>query len=200
MTDRFRYRTKGLGINEPQWSSRLAGQCRAICLMGALVSGIALAPAARADPPLSVTANLSLEFGSFIVLTSGSKWVHASGLVVDQGVLPMPGSTQRPAQFTIRYRRGGGQAPADIVLLIAVARVSPITVGSVTATISAIDTDLPGVPALIPGQTITYTMPGCDASCSVSFRVGARLDITATSSGAKLVFPLVVTAQVVRGN
>ena len=201
MTKRVRDRTTRRNVGEPQWSSRLARQPRAICLVGALVASIALAPSAMAASVLSVTSDQLLEFGSFVVLASGSKWVHASGLVVDRGgVVPMPGSAQRPAQFTIRYRRDGGRAAADVVLRIAVAKVPPITAGTVTGTVAALDVDLAGVPELVPGQVFSYTMPGCAANCSVSFRVGARLDITAASSGANLALPLALTVQVAEGN
>ena len=69
--------------------------------------------------------------------------------------------------------------------------------GGVQGNLSGFTTDLAGVPALSPGQTATTILPSCVAtSCSVTFHVGATLNIVRSAGGANITFPLVLLTTV----
>jgi hypothetical protein len=50
---------------------------------------------------------------------------------------------------------------------------------------------------LLPGQTAVYLMPNClTTTCSVTFHVGGTLNVTRSSGGGTLTFPLTLLTTV----
>ena len=76
--------------------------------------------------------------------------------------------------------------------------VSPVSQAGVTGSLAGFVSDFPGAAVLVPGQVFTYTMPSCPTrTCSKTFRIGARLDVTRTSGGAALTIALPMTATLI---
>lgn len=162
---------------------------------------LVLAPLpARADPARAVvTADARLDFGRMVVVGSGSRRVTAAGAVVDSGVMPAPGGTTRPAQFTVSYDRGNeSRRPLDVTLEVVLSAPGAVDAGGVSGRLSAFETDLPGYAAIAPGQVLQITLPNCTQRvCSRSFRVGARIDLTRSYGGGTLNLPLPIDATLV---
>ncbi|GEO01330.1 hypothetical protein NSE01_31620 [Novosphingobium sediminis] len=155
-------------------------------------------PALAAAPSATVSADQALRFGSFFTDTSGTRTVSATGSVTGSAIVPLTGTAPGPAQFTFTYDRGNN-ANTNYSLLIAVlvpGAASQIS-GGVTGTIASFDTDLPGVSALVPGQTAQVTLTGCQRRiCSRTFRVGGTLQVARTSGGAELAIPVPIVVTV----
>lgn len=175
---------------------RIAPLNRTIRWMAAAVLGAGLAgfsaPALAAAPSVTVSADQALRFGSFFTDTTGTRTVSATGSVTGSAIIPLTGTSPGPAQFTVTYDRGNN-ANTNYSLLIAVlvpGTASQVS-GGVTGTIASFDTDLPGVNALLPGQTAQVTLTGCQRRiCSRTFRVGGTLQVARTSGGAQLAIPV----------
>lgn len=161
-----------------------------------VVSGFAW-PAAAA-PVLSVSPNQALRFGSFVVLGTGSRTVNSSGAVTNAGVLPV-GTGTGPALFTLSYDRGApATGPIVVTVLISLAQPGGVSQNGLSASVSQFDTDLPGIPLLIPAQSVLYTMPVCSTQvCSITFHIGGRIDVTQPGTGGTVTVPLAVTASLV---
>lgn len=159
-------------------------------------SVIALAPAhaLAAAATFTAVANQPLAFGTLVVSGSGSRTIATDGSSTNSGILPLGDSTSTPAEFTLTYTHASGififyQLQIQVTLPAA----NSLTVGGVQGTISNFTTDLPGLPSLLPGQTGTVTVNTCyTATCTIVFHVGGTLNVTSGTSGAQLVFPLVV--------
>lgn len=147
---------------------------------------------------LSLTQDQPLRFGSFAVLDRGSKSVGALGTVVNEGLVPLGNLHENPAQFTLTWLRGdAGLQPVTVVVQLAFGKAPAVTTGSINAQITAYETDLGGLTSITPGGGLTYTFANCaSASCSATFRVGARMDITAAGDGAPLTLALPITARI----
>jgi hypothetical protein len=76
--------------------------------------------------------------------------------------------------------------------------VSLLAQRDVSGDLSQFDTDLPGIPVLIPGAPVTYTLNTCATRvCTLTFHVGGRLDVAASNGGAPVSVTLPITAQVI---
>lgn len=157
------------------------------------------APALAAPESLAITADTSLRFGTFVVLSAGSRTISASGAVTNSGIFPVSSAPVGPAQFTVTYDRGNNSRfPLGITFQLLLSNVSPVTQSGVRGTLSGFVSDLPGVPVLVPGRAVTITLPSCATrTCSATFRVGARLDVTRASGGAALTIVLPMTATLI---
>ncbi|MBU6267170.1 MAG: DUF4402 domain-containing protein [Sphingomonadales bacterium] len=159
----------------------------------------AFAGVARADTPgISVTTDQTLRFGSFVVPFTGSRTIDAGGAVASDGVFAAGNDPVGPAQFTITYDRGpGSTAPVTVIVQVLLAGAASQVQGGVSGGLSTFSTDLPGVTALLPGQAVTFSITNCRTqTCSQTFHVGGRLDVTRFSGGASLAIPLPVSATV----
>jgi hypothetical protein len=181
----------------------MTAQCAHFPVWRAITVFLAMAASgsssAWADPPsLSILATNDLRFGTFAVMGNASRTITAAGLVSSSQLLPAPGAPIGPAQFTVSYTRPGNDSRTiSVDILLTMGSVSPVRTAGIAATLSAFDTDLPGGP-LFPGKVVQITIPNCTTrTCSTVFRVGGRLDLTAGTSGARLTFPLPMTATLV---
>jgi Domain of unknown function (DUF4402) len=160
---------------------------------------IAPVPAQAAPASLTVTPDTALRFGSFVVITTGSRTVSASGAVTNSGIFPVGTAPVGPAQFTVTYDRGNNSPQTlSVTFQLVLGSVAPVSQAGVSGTLSGFVSDLPGAAVLVPGQVITITIPSCATrTCSRTFRVGARLNVTRTSGGAALTIALPVTATLI---
>lgn len=170
--------------------------------MAAAVLGVSLAgfatPALAAAPSVTVSADQALRFGSFFTDTTGTRTVSATGSVTGSAIVPLSGAAPGPAQFTFTYDRGNNANVTYSLLISVLVPGSASQVrGGVTGKIARFDTDLPGVSALLPGQTAQVTLVGCQRRiCSRTFRVGGTLEVARTSGGAALAIPLPIVVTV----
>ena len=173
--------------------------CGAFVRQGLVAAAMVAAnPAQGAAPTVTVSADQALRFGSFFTDTSGSRTVSANGTVSGTAIVPVTGASPGPAQFTITYDRGNNSV-TSYSLLISVLMPSTASQisGGVTGSLTRFDTDLPGISALLPGQTVQATLIGCNRRlCTRSFRVGGTLQIARTNGGADLAIPLPVVVTV----
>ena len=147
---------------------------------------------------LTLTKDQPLHFGSFAVLDHGSKTVGASGTVANEGLVALGNLHESPAQFTLTWQRGDASLqPVTVLVQLAFGKAPTVTTGSITAQITAYETDLGGLATITPGGGLSYTFANCASrSCSATFRVGARMDITAAGDGAPLTLALPITARI----
>ena len=156
-------------------------------------------PAATAVPALSVTPDAALRFGTFVVPSSGSRTVSASGAVINEAIFPVASAPVGPSQFTVSYDRGNQESkPITVTFQVILSSVSPVTQTGVSGRLSRFDSDLPGAAVLVPGRVVTYTIANCTTRiCAKTFRIGARIDVTRSSGGASLTIALPVIATLV---
>lgn len=147
---------------------------------------------------LSLSADSGLRFGSFVVPASGWRAVDAGGAVSGSGIFPAGSDPVGPAQFTVSYDRGSASTgSASIVVQLVLPGSATQVSGGVSGTLSGFVTDLPGLPTLLPGQATIFVIGNCTTRvCSQTFRVGARIDVTRSSGGARLTIPLPLAATV----
>ena len=157
------------------------------------------ATAFAAPAAVTITADTVLRFGNFVVITTGSRTVSASGAVTNSGIFPVGSAPVGPAQFTVTFDRGNNSPQAmTATIQVVLGTVSPVSQAGVTGALSGFVSDLPGAAVLVPGQVVTYTIPSCAVrTCSRTFRIGARLDVTRASGGAALTIALPVTATLI---
>ena len=169
----------------------------AAAVLGAGLASLA-APALAAAPSVTVTADQALRFGAFFTDTTGTRTVSATGSVTGSAIVPLTGTAPGPAQFTFTYDRGNNANVAySLLISVLVPGTASQVNGGVTGTIARFDTDLPGVSALLPGQSAQVTLVGCQRQiCSRTFRVGGTLQVARTSGGADLTIPLPIVVTV----
>lgn len=169
--------------------------------MAAVVAlGLAGSPARAATPAsFSAIANQPLNFGTIVTAGGGSRTVGADGSSSDNGVFPLGSGSSGPAQFTMTYTRASNDHSAyQLLFLFSLPNPGAVNVSGVQGNLTGFTTDLPGVPNLQPGQTATYILPNCvTTTCSVTFHVGATLNVTPASGRANLTFPLVLLTTVI---
>ncbi|WP_338468531.1 DUF4402 domain-containing protein [Novosphingobium sp. ZN18A2] len=170
--------------------------------MTAALAALAGTPALANPPSVSVTADNDLAFGRMIVFSQGSRTVSYTGTVQDSGVMNLPGSTARPAQFTVTFDRGNqSRRPLDVMIELVVFPASQVIVGGVTARLGQFDSDLPGASVLTAGQVYQIEFANCvTRTCSRTFHVGGRLDVTRAFGGAAIAIPIPVNATLVAMN
>ena len=175
----------------------------ALLLCAAVALAAAPACAATTAPTLTITSDTNLNFGTIVAPGVGSRIVGADGSVSNIGVVPIGANTARPAQFTITYDRGVNNGlMMQLIFQIVLGSVPGGTVNGVQGQLSAFSTDLAGLGSLQPGQVGTFTITNCVTRvCTLTFHVGARLDVAGAASTAPLSFPLpmMVTALAVVG-
>ena len=164
----------------------------------AALLALALQPAAlQADTPLSLVSTRALSFGSFAVMGTAVRQVGADGSVTGSGLMAIRGSVEGPAEYAIEYR---ASLPV-VVLNLTMGAVAPVTINGARGTLDNFVTDLPGVPTLTPGQGRTFVVPNCGRpTCSLTFRVGARLTVSGGTGGGTYVFPLPLSLRAIAGN
>ena len=163
-------------------------------------AALALPATAHAAPAaVTITADTVLRFGNFVVISTGSRTISASGAVTNSGIFPVGSAPVGPAQFTVTFDRGNNSPQAmTATIQVVLGTVSSVSQAGVTGSLSGFVSDLPGAAVLVPGQVVTYTIPSCAArTCSRTFRIGARLDVTRASGGAALTIALPVTATLI---
>ncbi len=130
---------------------------------------------------------------------SGSRTVSATGTVTNANVLPVSGGNTGPAQFTLTYDRGApATGPITVAVLLTLSPPSNFAQNGLVATVSGFDTDLSGIPLLIPAQSILFTMRPCSTQvCAQTFHVGGRIDVTQPGNGGSITVPLTITATLV---
>lgn len=170
-----------------------------LTLAAAGVMALATSPAQAQGAGITVTADMPLRFGTFAVFSSGSRTITTTGAITDTGIFPVNSGSTGPAQFTITYDRGNNDTRAiTVIFAVTVSPPTQVTQGGITGSLSSFTTNLGGVKLFIPGQVVLATMPNCTTrTCSRSFNIGARLDITRSTGGAQLNLPLPVTANVI---
>lgn len=176
---------------------RLAVRTRKVSWAAGAALALIIPQAALADSAsLSVTTDQQLRFGTFVVPSTGSRSVTSTGVVTNNAVLPIGSDPVGPAQFTIIYDRGSNNGkPISVVVQVFLSGGQTVRSGNVSGTLSAFDTDLPGIPNLLPGLPVIITMANCtQRQCTQIFHVGARLDVSRSGEGASLIIPLPVTA------
>lgn len=181
---------------------RLRGFAHTPILAATVLAAAALvpvSPVSAAPESLTVTPDTPLRFGTFVVISQGSRTVNANGTVINAGVFPLPAAVTGPAQFTVTYDRGNNSPkPLNITFQVILGSVATVRQAGVTGTISAFDSDLAGANMLTPGQAYSFTIANCVArTCSKSFRVGGKLDVTQSSGGADLTIALPMIANLI---
>ena len=181
------------------YRARLAGMRSGIVPGVAACIMLAPIPASADKPEVRITPNNDLRFGTFMVFGNGSRTVSALGNVTDISLVALEGNPTGPARFTISYDRGNqSRNVLDIEMEVVITPPATVRQQGVQATLSAFETDLPGVRQLSPGQPIRLTLDNCrDRVCSVSFSVGGRLDVSRQFGGASLTIPIPVDATVI---
>jgi len=167
-------------------------------LFGLAVALIA-SPACAATPAsFTAIADQPLSFGTLVTASGGSRTVAADGSTSSNGVFPLGDQTSGPAQFTMTFTRASGDhVTYQLIFQFSLPSPPNASVSGVQGSLSGFTTDLPGVPVLQPGQTVVYTAPNCvSATCSVTFHVGGTLNVTRSSGGGNLTFPLMLMTTV----
>lgn len=168
-------------------------------ILGTVLLAATTGPARAARPDLAIRSDAELRFGSFVVFSSGSRNVKASGAVTDAGLVAAGREPAGPASFTVQYDRGNeARKPIDLVIQLQLLTVPPLAARGISGSLGAFETDLPGYPRIAPGSVMTIAINGCTTRiCSRSFRVGATLNVTRAYGGGKLSLPLPLSAVLV---
>lgn len=169
---------------------------------GFLAYGLSLALpcAAAADPAQVQVVPLSpLQFGSFAVPTRGSVELDPSGAVRRDGVVSIASGDTAPARFLVRYDRGNnGRNRLDLRFQLIVTPPASFSTPGLSASLSRLQTNLPGYASIVPGQSLELVIPRCvQRVCEQAFNVGGRLDVARQFGGGTITIPLQVTAVIV---
>lgn len=158
----------------------------------ALPSGAAKADAAQ----LRILPQSELRFGAFAVPTRGSIEVSPSGLVARDGIVSITTGDTSPARFAVRYDRGNnGRARLDLVIQVMVSAPTTFVQGGVTASLSRLQTDLPGYATITPNQIIEIRIPNCrQRVCETGFNLGGRLEVDRRFGGGQVAIPIPIDA------
>lgn len=171
---------------------------RRLCLpLVSLPAALAWSVPAGADAPLlRILPESELRFGRFAVPTRGSIVVSPTGAVTRNGIISVsPGDTS-PARFTLRYDRGNnGSKVLQLRIRLVFSAPGGVTQGGVTASLSALQSDLPNYPTIAPNQILEVVIPNCrQRICERRFTVGGRLDVDRRFGGASVAIPIPVNA------
>ena len=145
---------------------------------------------------LSVQEESPLNFGSFVVMTSGKRTIRPDGASADVGIIPVPGSVVRPAQFKVTYDRGSpSRQPLDIEIAVALPRSLDFNQEGLVASLAALQTDLPTQ----GGNTVfVLKIARCQTRlCSASFRIGGTLTVSQARGSGNITISLPVTATII---
>lgn len=157
------------------------------------------ATAVAAPATITVKAERDLEFGTFAVPSSGWRSVSTSGETAGGGILVFSGGPVGPARFSIIYDRGNESKRAeDILVQVIITAPRNYIAGGISASLTAIITDLPQTQASASGAVATILIANCrERQCLTSFNVGGRIEITRIGAGAGVRMPIAVTASIV---
>lgn len=162
---------------------------------------VAFAPntADAARPQLNIIPERELRFGSFAVPSAGYRQVSPTGTVISSGIFSVSTGDTGPARFTVMYDRGNnGRRNLNLRIQLVFSPPPTVQVGGVTAQLSAYRSDLPNAPQISPGQVVEILMPNCRTrTCSTTFHLGGRLDVTRTFGGAQVAIPIPVDATLI---
>ena len=151
------------------------------------------------SPQLNVIPERDLRFGSFAVPSSGYREVSPTGTVISSGVFSLNTADTGPARFTVVYDRGNnGRRNLNLRIQLVFSPPPTVQVGGVTAQLSAYRSDLPNAPQIAPGQIVEIFIPNCRTrTCSRTFHLGGRLDVTRTFGGGRVAIPIPVDATLI---
>ncbi|RJY09147.1 DUF4402 domain-containing protein [Aurantiacibacter aquimixticola] len=169
-------------------------------LIGAIPLNAELPSSNDVDPArVTIRAESDLHFGTFMVFGTGRRTVSANGLVTDDAIVALEGSTPSPARFTVTYDRGNqSRRVLDIEIDLHVYDTSRVTVDGIEADVSSIQTDIPGATRLESGRPIRISIPNCRTRiCTSTFSVGGTLTVSRSYGGASLTVPLPVYVELV---
>jgi hypothetical protein len=155
---------------------------------------------AQAKPPkLEIVVQKQLRFGTFGVMTSGTRMVSPSGAVTSVAIIPVAGSVTGPAEFTIAYDRGNeSRRSISLVIEVFLMEAPRVSQGGLSATVTDFTTDLPGISTLAPGRPVTIAIDNClTRVCARTFRVGGRLQIQRSYGGGTITVPLPIVANLI---
>lgn len=144
---------------------------------------------------LSVKEESPLSFGSFVVMTSGTRTIRPDGALADVGIIPVSGSVTRPAQFKVTYDRGSpSRQPLDIEIAVALPRSLNFNQDGLVASLAALQTDL----STQGGNSgFVLKIARCQTRlCSASFRVGGSLTVSQARGSGNITISLPVTATI----
>ncbi|MFK4004565.1 DUF4402 domain-containing protein [Qipengyuania sp. NPDC077563] len=169
----------------------------ALAILGLAIPSVTLAQPRSGD--LRLRTDGELKFGTFMVFGSGARSVSASGAVVDQSIVALEGTKARPGQFTVEYERKGANTRAlTVTIELVISAPAQIRQGGVNARLSQFETDLPGYSRISNGQSVRVELPNCRSkTCTRSFNIGARLDVTRNYGGADIAIPIDLDGRVV---
>ena len=176
---------------------------RRTIISAAMACALALAagsgPVGAITPQVRVIPGQDLRFGTFAVPTSGYRIVSPAGAVQDSGIFTTMMGDSGPARFTVAYDRGNnGRNRLDITIHLVFSPPPAISSGGLTARLSALTSDLPNAPLVVPGQVIEIRLPDCRVRvCQTSFQLGGRLDIDRSFGGGPISIAIPVDASVV---
>lgn len=159
-------------------------------------------PTWAAKESITITPLTPLRFGSFVVISTGSRTVSHTGAVTNTSIFPVSGDASGPATFELAYNRGnnagvnGANAkPLTVQVELTLLPVQPIETGGVSGTLGDFTTDLSGAPALQSGVPVQIAIENCTTRiCRRTFRVGGRIFVNRSSGGATLSFALPIAA------
>lgn len=171
---------------------------RALVTVVAGLAAVLAGPACAAPPAVTVSADLPLRFGALLVPASGTRIVTSRGQVIDTGLFAIGEDPVGPAQFTVTYDRGNeSRRPIDVDVQVFLSGSGKVRIGAVEGELSQLESDIRSAGGGRDEPIVTLTLTDCrERRCSMTFRVGGRLDVLRTSGGAGLVIALGATASV----
>lgn len=163
-----------------------------------MLAGLSAGPA-LAQAKLEVVPVRSLDFGSLVLLGSGSKQIDPDGTTTSQGLSTVKGAREGPAEFVLVYRPGAKARNA--IVQVTLEQAGTLVVKGTTGTLSNLTTDLSGGITSITNRTMVVKMTACaPPSCSLTFHIGGKLALVGGGADAQFTFPLQVTARLVAEN
>ena len=141
-------------------------------------------------PRVEITELQELRFGEFAVLGTGARTVGTDGSIQDVGLVPMGAANIGPAAFAITYDRGN-ESNRTITIDVSLAINSGVySSNGLKAELRELASDLPGFHRIEPGQSMVLTLPDCrQRVCTMTFRIGATMEVTHSSGGGNIVVP-----------
>lgn len=137
----------------------------------------------------------TLNFGSFVVMRSGTRTVGPDGSLTDTGVLRVSGEIPRPAQFKVVYDRGGpSRLPLDIEISIVLPQSLTFNRDGLVASLAKLKTDQASQSA---SSNFQLKIARCQTRlCSASFRVGGSLAVSQALGSGSVTISIPVTATI----
>lgn len=156
-------------------------------------------PAMARPEEVRVRSQSNLHFGTFMVVSTGSRRVSVTGAIIDTAIVSLDGSQPRPARFTVEFDRGNeGRQTLDITIELVLSAPASARFGGVDARLGGFETDLVGHPRVSVGDVMTIRLTNCRTRvCGQTFSIGGQLDVTRNFGGAQIDIPLTIDARIV---